>query len=677
MSAQVLAAPNVFVQYECDRMQAAPADPDQSLFETYARFHEDLIVEALLRGVLSLQGRGLESVAYLDVGARHPIKHSNTYLFYRKWSARGALAPAEPSDGEGLARVRVGDEIVATNAWQAAAAGRPIDFLSLDRGGETLAQLASLDLADLRPAVIQCAVEPGADQALCELARERGYALAGRTDASLILLDAAAAGAPPARRRLDSFDVFDTLIARRCIEPHRVFEKLERRSGIEAFAERRRLAEAAVAAGPYGLADIYARLGQDLGLSEAVTHRLMELEIEAELEEVVPIAENLAKVNDGDLLISDMYLGETVIRRLLAKAGLDRKVGLIVSAHGKRSGEVWPKVKAQFHIGRHLGDNDHADVAMPARFGLTSAKTTAFAPSPVEGWLIGQGVRDLAELLREARLATWEAEGAARRLQLVQIQLNFPILLLSSLALMRLTREVGASHLLFSSRDCHMWLDLHRALAARTGKAEAPAEYFFTSRRARTEPSWDYLDYARKSLGDRGLMVDVCGSGWSTALLFDRLGLSDRHIFLMHHIATPDAYTRKAQAPDVHHVHAVVGPAAPSVNNMILELCNTADHGSVRDVARVAGAWLPHFEPDLRPEPIRRRAADQARYFATAVGLLKDARLDHVLALSTPEIERLVTALYGQLCQDPTPVYLFAEAHLEEDRTARQAMGLI
>jgi hypothetical protein len=352
-------------------------------------------------------------------------------------------------------------------------------------------------------------------------------------------------------------------------------------------------------------------------------------------------------------------------------------VGLSVSAHGKRSGEVWPKVKAQFDIGVHLGDNDHADVVMPARFGLTSAKTTTFAPSLVENWLIGLGLRDLAELLREARLASWEAEGVARRLQLVQIQLNFPILLFSSLALMRLTREVDASHLLFSSRDCHMWLDLHRAIAAKTGQAEAPAEYFFTSRRARTQPSRDYLDYARASLGDRGLVVDVCGSGWSTALLFDRLGLSDRDTFLVHHIATPDAYARKAPTPDVRRVHALVGPAEPGVNNMTLELCNTADHGSVRDVARIAGAWLPQFEPDSRPEPVRRRAADQARYFAAAVGLVETARLDQVLTLSTPDIARLVSELYRHLCLDQTPLYLFAEAHLAEDHAAQRAMGLV
>ena len=675
MKASALAAPNVFVQYECDRNQAAAADPAQSLFETYARFHEDLIVEALLRGVLALQGRGPETARYLDIGARHPIEHSATYLLYRKWSASGVLAPADPDACEALARVRPRDRLITPGAWDDAIG--KIDLLAIEAAdvGETLALLQTLHLDALRPAVVLVAASEAEAELIARITAG-GYAVAGRTDASLIFLDVHAAGAIDSRGRINSFDVFDTLIARRCIEPHRIFEALETASGMVGFAGQRRAAEMAVSGGPYTLADIYARLGQDLALDETEAARLMELEIEAELEAVMPIAENLALVRDGDLLISDMYLGEAVIRRLLAKAGLDKTIGLSVSAHGKRSGEVWPKLKARFHIERHLGDNDHADVAMPARFGIHSAKTSTFAPSKVEAWLLGLGVRDLAELLREARLTTWQADGADRRLQLAQIQINFPILLLSSVALMRLSRDIGASHLLFSSRDCRMWLELHRALAGKTGAAEVPADYFYTSRRARTEASRDYLNYARERLGERSLVVDVCGSGWSTAVLLDRLGLTGRHLFFVHQIATPVAYERKTPTPDVAHIHALVAPTDTGVNNMMLELCNTAAHGSVRDVTGVAGAWTPRFDPDPRPETIRRLVADQARYFAAAAGLVGAANLERTLSLSTPDIAQLVLNLYRLLCQDPTPFQLFAEAHLEEDRATMAAMGL-
>ena len=490
-------------------------------------------------------------------------------------------------------------------------------------------------------------------------------------------LPAPAPGGDDPRPEVDSFDVFDTLIARRCIEPHRVFEAIAPATGLADFAARRQAAEAAVAHGPYTLADIYARLAADLALPAGAAERLMALEVEAELAAVIPIAENLARVKDGDLLISDMYLGEAVIRRLLVQAGLTREVGLFVSAHGKRSGEVWPLVKAQFALGRHLGDNEHSDVAMPTRFGITAEKTDRFAPSAVEAWFLNLGLRDMAELLREARLSSWRADPVRRQLQLTQIQLNLPILILSSIELARVAKAAGASHLLFASRDGRQWAGLHRAVAAQAGGEPPPVEYFYTSRRARTAGSPDYLDYARERLGERGLVVDTCGSGWSMAMLFQALGLEGRDLFFVHRIATPEIYRRRADPPAGARIHALVGPEAPGVNNMVLELANTAEHGSVRDVRRLAGKPLPLFEADPRPEPVRRRVAEQAEDFAAAAALVTPGRLRESLSLSSPDIAAVVHKLYQVLCLDQTLIATFAAAHLDEDRAAMAAMGMV
>jgi len=96
----------------------------------------------------------------------------------------------------------------------------------------------------------------------------------------------------------------------------------------------------------------------------------------------------------------------------------------------------------------------------------------------------------------------------------------------------------------------------------------------------------------------------------------------------------------------------------------------------VRDVARVAGAPVPRLEADPRPESVRRRVADQSRYLAEAVELVKGADLRRTLCLSTPDLAALVASLYQRLCQDPTPIHLFAETHLAEDRATMTAMGM-
>ena len=243
------------------------------------------------------------------------------------------------------------------------------------------------------------------------------------------------------RTRVNSFDVFDTLIARRCIEPFRIFDQVGAKTKRPDFTAQRRRAEAAVAQKPHTIDDIYRELARNLGLSAAEADSAWEdAEIAAELDAAIPIAENIARVRDGDLLLSDMYLGEENVRRLLARAGFDKNVGLVVTANGKRSGELWPRLLTHFSIERHLGDNEHSDVAMPGRFGIACDHTRIAAITDMETLLLNAGLRDLAELTREARLRSWHADPVSRRLQLIQIYLNFPILLLSSIRLLRVAK---------------------------------------------------------------------------------------------------------------------------------------------------------------------------------------------------------------------------------------------
>src|SRR5262245_31827283 len=115
-------------------------------------------------------------------------------------------------------------------------------------------------------------------------------------------------------RPINSFDVFDTLIARRGVEPVSVLHKLEARSGIVGLAAARGRADQRLGAQgkPYQLANIWDEVRRALGLTADAARRLMELEVQIEHEAVVPIRENLARVGDGDLLVSDTYLSSDI-----------------------------------------------------------------------------------------------------------------------------------------------------------------------------------------------------------------------------------------------------------------------------------------------------------------------------------------------------------------------------
>src|SRR5260221_9611164 len=75
---------------------------------------------------------------------------------------------------------------------------------------------------------------------------------------------------------VNSFDVFDTLIARRCVEPRRVLDKLEVRSGIPGLAAARLAADRqlGVEGRPYTLTEIWQQVGRVSGLDTPTIQRL-------------------------------------------------------------------------------------------------------------------------------------------------------------------------------------------------------------------------------------------------------------------------------------------------------------------------------------------------------------------------------------------------------------------
>jgi len=480
--------------------------------------------------------------------------------------------------------------------------------------------------------------------------------------------------ARPDRIEANSFDVFDTLIARRCHLPWRVFEQIGARIGRPDFLQVRLAAEAHFAGKDYTLADIYARLATLWGLPAELAEQLKAMEVATELENVIPIQENLDKVRHGDVLVSDMYLPEAVIRSLLDEAGLDKRVALIVTTHGKRAGYIWPQLTEQVAVAQHLGDNALVDLEMPIRCGVNAELTAVSSPSHVESWLAQNGLPNLALAVREARLRTAHSDPALRSLQRIQIEINLPILLLASVQLARVAREAEAERLLFCSRDCELWLELWRVLGARTGVA-TESIYFLTSRRARRTASSDYLAYARSLLDKRALVVDICGTGWSLSHLFETLGLSGRHAFVIHHTQPLAMYEQQAPTPGTCTHHAAMKPEQP-IPNVAIELINTAEHGSVIDVQMVAGTAVPIFDTHTTTPRVGAACAAQRAAFRSALDALKRHNLDEVFAQPPERIAALIQPLYELLGAQAALREVLFDNYLDESHKTYQALGL-
>ena len=141
-------------------------------------------------------------------------------------------------------------------------------------------------------------------------------------------------------KTLRTWDIFDTLIARKCVFPHIVFQIIEQISKINGFANIR--GAAAEVAGKTvencTLDDIYDVMCKISNIPHQIVEKLKQLECNVEIDQIIPITENLNQVKSGDILISDMYLPDEVILKMLDKVGLSVPIELVITLDGKARG---------------------------------------------------------------------------------------------------------------------------------------------------------------------------------------------------------------------------------------------------------------------------------------------------------------------------------------------------
>ena len=235
------------------------------------------------------------------------------------------------------------------------------------------------------------------------------------------------------RIRLLSLDVFDTLLFRACGSPRAVFDLVGQRAvaqgllrrGVSAldFGELRQAAQdrcyATMGREPR-LEEIYEGLPAGLGPRD----RLLRLEEDTESEVCYlnpSVASLVRECRDRGLpvvLLSDMYLGERRVRRLLARAGFDslrqteRVIVSVDAGDYKRTGGLYDRL-AQYYpdVPReamvHVGDNVDADVRAARAAGLRAIHYDVIRHDPDGTHAVERlaGVDGLPELETLRRLA--------------------------------------------------------------------------------------------------------------------------------------------------------------------------------------------------------------------------------------------------------------------------------
>jgi hypothetical protein len=288
--------------------------------------------------------------------------------------------------------------------------------------------------------------------------------------------------------KMKSWDCFDTLIARRFIQPSTVFEEVGRRLGIENFSKIRRQAEK-------NSNKTYEGIYKNLSTIDP------NIEFQVELEHCFGIVENMNRVQDGDIIVSDMYLTENQIRQLLISCGLKKDIKIYVTPDGKHRGTIWSSLPK---IDLHVGDNFRSDVESPREHGITAEHYTEHQFNDVESF-VSELDYDLACWMRYVRLQC-PYSGIDKLFWLDQSNLNLPVLALASL-------ELPNKPIAFTYRDSVYWHPLYEAI---TGKS---AKRLDASRVCYYNPSLEFERYILNQTKNY-VIADLQGTGKSVKSFF-------------------------------------------------------------------------------------------------------------------------------------------------------------
>lgn len=202
---------------------------------------------------------------------------------------------------------------------------------------------------------------------------------------------------------LTSYDIFDTVITRRTATPQGIFAIMQnhlccdvtysdipndvRENFFELRVSAEKLARYAYCKdGKEEIThkEIYDALNTTRELTEEMINKLLDLEVMIELENVIGIDKTiediLSLISNGKriVFISDMYLEEKAIRKLLVKVNPSLKnVPIYVSSlynKTKASGNLYKivqeKESVNYNMWHHIGDNIDSDIEIPKRLGI-------------------------------------------------------------------------------------------------------------------------------------------------------------------------------------------------------------------------------------------------------------------------------------------------------------------
>lgn len=305
-----------------------------------------------------------------------------------------------------------------------------------------------------------------------------------------------------------SFDVFDTVLTRDVYQPKDVFFilglRLEKKGIIRdalSFQKMRitaeRLARQTVNKEEVSISDIYAKLQELMNIQTDVALKIMEEELKIEYEFISPIQENLKKIDNNTVLVSDTYFNSDFVRKLLKKVGAPNYLEVYTSSEvlkTKNSGKMFEFLGQKYKIMEHTGDNYISDFHNANLYGIRgifykNSKPTIYEKSIYELENIPYEVRSiLSGCMKASRLSMHYSEETLNYLHRVSTNIIGPIMYFYVYWVLQMAKLNNLDVLYFISRDGQLLYKIAKKLIENR-KINIEVRYLYGSRKAWHLPS--------------------------------------------------------------------------------------------------------------------------------------------------------------------------------------------
>ena len=454
---------------------------------------------------------------------------------------------------------------------------------------------------------------------------------------------------------LYSYDIFDTLIARKCIHPHNIFLEIEKKYNIFRFSKVRILADQRAwqkTQGNFSIDDIYIELANITGLPRDIANQIKAEEIRLEKENIIPIQKNIDHLKEGSILITDMYFDEQIIRDFLLQANIKQPAIILQTNGGKSTGLLWEEIKELGTTCIHQGDNPTSDVKNAVRQGMTAFHCQLSQPTFFERLLLKTNCINAARELRQGRLATHHSfQNKSRESLITQLQdnINVPTLLYFAAKIIQQTKQHSrpGQKVLFSSRGSNLLYHAFTNLSERHHTKKMESSYWLSSRDARFHGDNDYLDYTKQLATDDALFIDLNGSGFSLRYFLNRIshhnprasyqamlcyGYLNSEEYINH------AYKRSDQNAISGGIESILHFNHFPLDILHLESLNFSPEGLLLDMKSCRGGYLPIRDAYEYCDELLTAVEDQASYTKQV--------LDWMRNLSTEAFNELTTSSF-------------------------------